>query len=111
MNFEGGMVLLLGLIFGVPLLLGLLHLLNWITGRTLVPLVDQRARLKPPPGVPSESSSSGAISIGSSAGGGSGRIGSRSISPTPCCRRAVSSCWSLRTWVRRRAFDRRVLLP
>ncbi|MDQ3012319.1 MAG: hypothetical protein M3X11_16615 [Acidobacteriota bacterium] len=38
MNFEGGMFLLLGLVFGVPLLLGLLHLLNWITGRTLIPL-------------------------------------------------------------------------
>ncbi len=38
MNFEGGMILLLGVIFGVPLLLGLLHLLNWITGRTLIPL-------------------------------------------------------------------------
>lgn len=38
MNFEGGMFLLLGVIFGVPLLLGLLHLLNWITGRTLIPL-------------------------------------------------------------------------
>jgi hypothetical protein len=38
MNFEGGMFLLLGLIFGVPLLLGLLHLLNWLAGRTLIPL-------------------------------------------------------------------------
>lgn len=38
MNFEGGMFLLLGLIFGVPLLLGLLHLLNWIAGRTIIPL-------------------------------------------------------------------------
>ena len=38
MNFEGGMVLLLGLLFGVPLLLGLLHLLNWIAGRTIIPL-------------------------------------------------------------------------
>ena len=38
MNFEGGMILLLGLIFGLPLLLGILHLINWITGRTLIPL-------------------------------------------------------------------------
>jgi hypothetical protein len=38
MNFEGGMFLLLGVVFGVPLLLGLLHLLNWLAGRTLVPL-------------------------------------------------------------------------
>ncbi|MEP7337366.1 MAG: hypothetical protein ABI977_06440 [Acidobacteriota bacterium] len=38
MNFEGGMFLLLGVIFGVPLLLGLLHLLNWLAGRTLIPL-------------------------------------------------------------------------
>ncbi len=29
---------MLGLIFGVPLLLGLLHLLNWSAGRTLIPL-------------------------------------------------------------------------
>jgi hypothetical protein len=38
MNPEGGIIFLLGLIFGVPLLLGLLHLLNWIAGRTLIPL-------------------------------------------------------------------------
>lgn len=38
MNFEGGMFLLLGLIFGVPLLLGLLHLINWLVGRTIIPL-------------------------------------------------------------------------
>lgn len=38
MNFEGGMIFLLGVIFGFPLLLGLLHLLNWLAGRTLVPL-------------------------------------------------------------------------
>jgi hypothetical protein len=38
MNPEGGMIFLLGLIFGVPLLLGLLHLLNWSVGRTLIPL-------------------------------------------------------------------------
>jgi len=38
MNAEGGIILLLGLIFGVPLLLGALHLLNWSAGRTLVPL-------------------------------------------------------------------------
>lgn len=38
MNFEGGMFLLPGLIFGVPLLFGLLHLLNWVAGRTLIPL-------------------------------------------------------------------------
>jgi hypothetical protein len=38
MNPEGGMIFLLGLLFGVPLLLGLLHLLNWMAGRTLIPL-------------------------------------------------------------------------
>jgi hypothetical protein len=38
MNAEGGIVLMLGVIFGVPLLLGLLRLLNWLAGRTLVPL-------------------------------------------------------------------------
>ncbi len=38
MNFEGGMFLLLGVIFGMPLLLGILHLINWIAGRTLIPL-------------------------------------------------------------------------
>ena len=32
MNVEGGIILLLGLIFGVPLLLGALRLLNWIGG-------------------------------------------------------------------------------
>lgn len=38
MNFEGGMILLLGVIFGFPLVMGLLYLLNWIAGRTLIPL-------------------------------------------------------------------------
>jgi hypothetical protein len=38
MNPEGGMVFLLGLIFGLPLLLALVHLLNWMAGRTLIPL-------------------------------------------------------------------------
>lgn len=38
MNFEGGMILLLGVIFGVPLLLGLLYLINRVAGRTLIPL-------------------------------------------------------------------------
>jgi len=38
MNAEGGLIFLLGLMFAVPLLLGLLHLLNRLAGRTLIPL-------------------------------------------------------------------------
>jgi hypothetical protein len=38
MNPEGGLILVPGLIFGVPLLLGLLHLLNRLARRTLIPL-------------------------------------------------------------------------
>jgi hypothetical protein len=38
MNPEGGLILFLGLMLGVPLLLGLLMLLNRLAGRTLIPL-------------------------------------------------------------------------
>lgn len=38
MNAEGGLILLLGLMIGAPVLLGLLWLLNRIAGRTIVPL-------------------------------------------------------------------------
>jgi len=38
MNAEGGLILILGLMFGAPLSLGLLHLLNRLAGRTLIPL-------------------------------------------------------------------------
>jgi hypothetical protein len=38
MNAEGGLLLFLGLMLGVPLLLGALQLLNRLAGRTLVPL-------------------------------------------------------------------------
>lgn len=38
MNPAGGLIFLLGLMFAVPLLLGLLPLLNRLAGRTLIPL-------------------------------------------------------------------------
>ena len=38
MNAEGGLILILGLMFGTPALLVVLYLLNRIAGRTIVPL-------------------------------------------------------------------------
>ncbi len=38
MNFEGGFFLILGLVFALPTLYGLALLVNWISGRKLIPL-------------------------------------------------------------------------
>src|SRR5262249_32734088 len=38
MNFEGGFFLILGLVFALPALYGLALLVNWISGRKLIPL-------------------------------------------------------------------------
>ncbi|MCI0390111.1 MAG: hypothetical protein MOB07_15275, partial [Acidobacteria bacterium] len=38
MNFEGGLLLFLGLLFILPVIYFLTRLVNWIAGRKLIPL-------------------------------------------------------------------------